>query len=136
MKKNIFLISLLSFSLIGCGKITDPHDAKKETINKEQANEYQEKTINNYKDLLKDGQDYALPLGITIHKDDVKSFDKLTEFIEYKIRNISFDDFADINDKHIWYVTGSWDYEHAIFNLVHILKTVDWEKDTILFYGW
>lgn len=24
----------------------------------------------------------------------------------------------------------------AIFNLVFILKTTDWEKETILFYGW
>lgn len=32
-------------------------------------------------------------------------------------------------------ITDSYFYEYQIFNLVHIYKTMDWEKDTILFYG-
>ena len=33
-------------------------------------------------------------------------------------------------------VTSSWRYEYSIFNLVHILKTTDWETESLLFYGW
>ena len=33
-------------------------------------------------------------------------------------------------------VTSSWLYEYSIFNLVHILKTIDWETESLLFYGW
>lgn len=97
---------------------------------------YQEKVINYYKGLLTDGQDYTYPLGITIHKDDVKSIDKLVEHIEDKLQKILYLGLADTNEDNKWQVTRSWEYEHSIFNLVHILKTIDWETDTILFYGW
>lgn len=97
---------------------------------------YQEKVISYYKGLLKDGQDYSLPLGLTIHKDDVKSIDKLVEHIEDKLQKLLYLGLADTNEDNKWQVTSSWEYEHSIFNLVHILKSIDWEQDTLLFYGW
>ena len=96
---------------------------------------YEEKVLNYYKSLLVDGQDYGHPLGITLRKEDVKSIDKLVEHIEDKIRKISFG-LAETDERFKWSVTSSWEYEHSIFNLVHILKSVDWENETILFYGW
>jgi len=33
-------------------------------------------------------------------------------------------------------VCRSWLYEYSIFNLVHVLKTFDWENDNLLFYGY
>ncbi|MGF1781122.1 hypothetical protein [Vibrio fluvialis] len=33
-------------------------------------------------------------------------------------------------------ITGSWSIEYAIFNLVHILKTFDWENDYLIYSGW
>lgn len=97
---------------------------------------YEEKVLKYYKDLLVDGQDYSLPLGIKIRKEDVKSIDKLVEHIEDKIRSISFRGLANTDEEYKWSVTHSWEYEHSIFNLVHILKSVDWETETIIFYGW
>lgn len=97
---------------------------------------YQEKVIKFYKGLLKDGQDYSFPLGLTIHKDDVKSIDKLVEYIGDRLRRMLYIGLADINEDNKWQVTSSWEYEHSIFNLVHILKSIDWQEDTILFYGW
>lgn len=97
---------------------------------------YQEKVLNFYKDLLVDNEERQLPLGITITKDDVKSIDKVVSHIEDKIRSISYRGLANINEDSKWQVTSSWEYEHSIFNLVHILKSIDWEKDTLLFYGW
>lgn len=96
---------------------------------------YEEKVLKYYKDLLVDGKDCSLPLGITLRKEDVKSIDKLVEHIEDKIRRIGFIGLTDTNEEYKWSVTSSWEYEHSIFNLVHILKSVDWETETILFYG-
>lgn len=33
-------------------------------------------------------------------------------------------------------IVHSWLYEYAIFELVHQMKMMDWEKDTLVFYGW
>jgi hypothetical protein len=33
-------------------------------------------------------------------------------------------------------IVASWLYEYEIFELVHILKTFDWEHYNLLFYGW
>lgn len=33
-------------------------------------------------------------------------------------------------------VTGQDYFDMSIFNLVHVLKMVDWEKDAIVLYGW
>lgn len=97
---------------------------------------YQEKVLKYYKDLLVDGGERRLPLGITLTVDDVKSIDKLVEHIRDKIESISYRGLANIDEDNKWQVTTSWEYEHSIFNLVHILKSIDWEQDTILFYGW
>ena len=97
---------------------------------------YREKILNFYKDLLVDGVDLLYPLGITIHEEDVKSVDKVVEHIRDKIVSLSYRDIANTDEENKWAVTCSWEYEHSIFNLVHILKTIDWEQDTILFYGW
>ena len=83
-----------------------------------------------------DGETRQLPFGITLTVDDVKSVDKLVEHIRDKIQSISYRDLANIDDDNKWQVTSSWEYEHSIFNLVHILKSIDWEQDTLLFYGW
>lgn len=97
---------------------------------------YQEKVIKFYKDLLVDGQDRQLPLEITLRQEDVKSVDKLVTHIEDKIFTLLHFGLVDIDEKHKWQVSHSWEYEHSIFNLVHILKSIDWEQDTLLFYGW
>lgn len=41
----------------------------------------------------------------------------------------------DLNKDHPW-ITSSCLYEHAIFELVRILKSFDWENDTMIFLGW
>ena len=97
---------------------------------------YQEKVLNYYKGLLVDGEERRLPLGITLTVEDVKSMDKVLEHLSDKISRISYCGIANIDEDRKWQVTSSWEYEHSIFNLVHILKSIDWQEDTILFYGW
>lgn len=97
---------------------------------------YQEKVLNYYKGLLVDGEERQIPLGITLTVEDVKSMDKVLEHLSDKISRISYCGIANIDEDRKWQVTSSWEYEHSIFNLVHILKSIDWQEDTILFYGW
>lgn len=98
---------------------------------------YKEKVIKVYKDMLVDGAEYRLPLGITVKKEDVKPIEKIREHIEDKLSWIErFDRLVDTDETKPYILTNSWQYEHTIFNLVHLLKTIDWGKDTILFYGW
>lgn len=33
-------------------------------------------------------------------------------------------------------LTNDWSYEYAIFNLLHILHTFDWENDYMIYSGW
>lgn len=33
-------------------------------------------------------------------------------------------------------IAKSWTYEYAIFNLVHIYRTFDWEKDYLIYSAW
>jgi hypothetical protein len=97
---------------------------------------YQEKVLNYYKGLLVDGEERQLLFGITLTVEDVKSMDKVLEHLSDKISRISYCGIANIDEDSKWQVTSSWEYEHSIFNLVHILKSIDWQEDTILFYGW
>ncbi|MCY7823253.1 hypothetical protein MOB34_05455 [Bacillus spizizenii] len=40
---------------------------------------------------------------------------------------------TDVNDSCL---SHSWKYEYSIFELTRLLKTIDFETETILFYGW
>lgn len=40
------------------------------------------------------------------------------------------------DESKVWSVSRSGEYEHDVFNLVHLLKTIDWERNTLLFFGW
>ena len=90
-----------------------------------------------YKDMLVDGEKKIIPLfGLTIKDEDIKSIDKVKKEIQDKIRIWEhYKSVVDI-DENNKNVTKSCLYEYSIFNLVFILKTINWEKETILFYGW
>ena len=95
---------------------------------------YQEKILNYYKGLLIDGDEAIGPFGIVIPQPQIKCIDKLTEEVRDKIfwNNAGI---VDLDEKKPC-VTSTWLYEYSIFNLVFLLKTIDWEKETLLFYGW
>jgi hypothetical protein len=33
-------------------------------------------------------------------------------------------------------ITDSWEYEYVIFELIRLLKSINWEENTVLFYGY
>ena len=94
---------------------------------------YHKKIKDYYEDLLKDGATQILPFGIELPRPNITSADKIKEHIKEKLFWIKYKVNLDETKKTL---TDSWQYEDAIFNLVFLLKTIDWEKETLLFYGW
>lgn len=97
---------------------------------------YKKKILHSYENLLVGGAEYCAPFGITIKKEDVQPIEKIREFIQDKLFWVKEFDLCDLDENHKHTVAHSWQYEHSIFNLVHLLKTIDWGKETLLFYGW
>ena len=77
---------------------------------------YREKVINIYRNLMEEND---------------------IEKIKSHIHDHAFwsGQIVDTDENHK-YLTRSWLYEHHIFDLVYLLKTIDWETETLLFYGW
>lgn len=96
---------------------------------------YKEKVINAYQSLLGDGQEVQYPLGITM-TEDIPEYEKMKSFVNDRIFWIQKYHFEDIDETNKYKVSKSYIYEHAIFNLIHLLKVIDWDNETILFYGW
>ena len=94
---------------------------------------YRQKIKDYYEDLLKDGTTQILPFGIELPRPDITSTDKIKEHIKEKLFWIEYKVNLDEAKKTL---TDSWQYEDTIFNLVFLLKTIDWAKETLLFYGW
>ena len=95
---------------------------------------YKGKVINAYKSLLGDGQEVQYPLGITM-TENISEHDKMKNFVNDRIFWIQ-NYFEDIDETNKYKVSASYMYEHSIFNLIHLLKVIDWDNETILFYGW
>ena len=94
---------------------------------------YRQKIKDYYEDLLKDGATQILPFDFELPRPDITSADKIKEHIKEKLSWIKYKVNLDETKKTL---TDSWQYEDTIFNLVFLLKTIDWEKETLLFYGW
>ena len=94
---------------------------------------YRQKIKDYYEDILQDGATQILPFGIESPRPDITSADKIKEHIEEKLFWIKYKVNLDEAKKTL---TDSLQYEDTIFNLVFLLKTIDWEKETLLFYGW
>lgn len=97
---------------------------------------YKEKVLDYYASLFTKDVKAMGPFKIDLQPEDIKDIGAVLLHFTDKIAMLELDNLADTNESEKWSVTGSWEYEHSIFNLIHILKTMDWEKDTLLFYGW
>ena len=95
---------------------------------------YKEKIKAYYEQLTVNGATQILPFGIELPLPNVTSEQKIKEHIEDKLSEINRIVDTDMERKNS--LTRSWEYEYSIFNLVHILKTTNWENETIIFLGW
>ena len=86
--------------------------------------------------------------AIKIYEDKIKSYfkdlvagelgDPAQEALLYVQRKTNWFEYLPfVNiDEDNYKITTSWEYEYSIFNLAHVLKSINWETDTLLFYGW
>nr|DAI49538.1 MAG TPA: hypothetical protein [Caudoviricetes sp.] len=96
---------------------------------------YKRKIIEAYKNLLVDGGKQFLPGGFYIERDDIKSIDKIRDFIHERLKWWERLGAIDLDETHES-ISDSYQYEHQIFELVRLYKSIDWETKTVLFYGW
>lgn len=96
---------------------------------------YQNKVISYYEGLLVDGAVQRLPFGISIELEDIKSIDKLVEHIQDEIKWWKILGVLDLDEGNER-ISKSWLYEHQVFELVRLYKSIDWDKKCLLFYGW
>lgn len=96
---------------------------------------YQNKVISYYEGLLVDGATQRLPFGITIEREDIKSIDKLVEHIQDEVNWWKVMGVLDLDERNER-ISKSWLYEHQVFELVRLYKSIDWDKKCLLFYGW
>lgn len=82
-------------------------------------NQYQQETLDFFNKKLKE-----------LKANDCR---KTIECFESRIREIKNKVYIN-NDKNNHLLTDSWVYEYAIFNLLHIYKTLN-QEDVLIFYG-
>lgn len=86
---------------------------------------YKGKIINYYKSLLVDDKDYRA----------LTSPAKLRDYVEDMLDWWERFGVLDLNENHEQ-ISDSWKFEHQIFELVRLYKSINWKEKCLLFYGW
>lgn len=89
---------------------------------------YREKVIKYYQGLLVDDDEETAIIPRT-------AIEKQTKHIQGVIREWERNIAVNLNPDNE-FITFSWTYEYSTFELARILKTFDFKKETIIFYGW
>ena len=95
---------------------------------------YKAKIINYYKSLIVDGDTKEFSYFYDIEPDEIKNVEvtrHITDILYHWDRMGVID--TDLDYERI---SNSWMYEHQIFELVRLYKSIDWENKCLLFYGW
>ena len=98
---------------------------------------YKKKVIESYEDCFVENTHLCDPFfRIPIEEVPKSIQEKCIEHVQEKLlewkRGYTID--TDLDDKN--HITSSWYYEYSIFNLIHLYKTIDFDKYDLLFYGW
>lgn len=96
---------------------------------------FKQKIISYYKNLLIDDVKGMPTLLETIIETNKSIAEKQEEHIRDILREWEVGLTIDLSEERES-ITDSWKYEYSIFDLVRLLKSIDWDKNTILFYGW
>lgn len=95
---------------------------------------YRDKTIKIYQDSLLSPEELEekYPNDPFLNKQTV--FNKLKDNAEEKLFWLK--DCLNLDENQKYKITNDWLYEHSMFELVHQLKTIDFEKYDIIECGW
>ena len=101
----------------------------------EAINIYKEKVIKYYKSLLVDKGDNDFGYFYDVEPEDIKDIATVCNHISDMLYH--WDRIGVVNtDLSRDDISDSWMYEHQIFELTRLYKTIDWENKCLLFYGW
>ena len=96
---------------------------------------YKKKIVDYYKSLIVDGDTREFDYFYTIKPEDIKDMGDIVWHIQDMLwwwdRMGVLD--TDLENERI---SNSWMFEHQIFELTRLYKTIDWENKCLLFYGW
>lgn len=113
----------------------EPYIVSKEAI-KIAVEIYRQKVIDYYKDLFKENEKLCDPFfHIPIEEVEKSIQEKCLEDCRNQLDEWSKGWLLDFDEDSLA-LTGSWFYQYSIFNLMHLYKSIDFEKYDLLFYGW
>lgn len=98
---------------------------------------YKEKILNYFKSLVKEDTIPENILALSVKPNDLK-LDVVCDAVQEKILRWSnvFGTCPVNMDEESETISNSWLFEYQIFELVRLYKSLDWDKYTVLFYGW
>jgi hypothetical protein len=96
---------------------------------------YKAKIVKYYKDLLVDGETRDFGYFYDIKPEDIKDMGAIVEHIRDMLWWWERMGVLD-TDLESECISNSWMFEHQIFELVRLYKTIDWDNNCLLFYGW
>lgn len=98
---------------------------------------YRKKIIDYYKHLFKENEQLCDPFfHIPIEEIKKSVQEKCIEECQNQILEWGKDWIINFDEDKKEIISGSWFYQYSIFNLVHLYKTIDFNKYDLLFYGW
>ncbi len=95
---------------------------------------YKEKIIRYYKSLIVDGDTKEFSYFYDIEPDEIKNVE-VTRHITDILYHWDRMGVVDVNPENER-ISNSWMFEHQIFELVRLYKSIDWDSKCLLFYGW
>ena len=96
---------------------------------------YKAKIVKYYKGLLVDGDTNDFGYFYDIEPKDIKDIGTICHHISDMLYHWDRMGVVDIDMNHDQ-ISNSWMFEHQIFELVRLYKSIDWESKCLLFYGW
>lgn len=96
-------------------------------------NAYRKRVIESYKNTLVPSAMYESESGKAETPEE-----KMKNFVENRIYywDNEYVDYLNLDDSNPNSLSRFWDYEYMIFTLIHLLKTIEWEKKELVLYGW
>ncbi len=108
--------------------LSDYFEKEKTNLHFNQDYEFKQITKEGFEKIINKYKEFILSYYEELKEEDYK------EHVKRAISEWKYPVIVNLRDGDM--LTGSWLYEYAIFDLVRIYKTFDWENDIMIWYGY